>query len=143
MNGPMIDQYRQPEPVSNRQMMGALQIPGRMPKAPGMQDQETLQSIFSSLPPGSMLKALEAIGIAVREPQEALADDDGQNQLPSWNDRRIMLDGQDQRGPIWDRNKVIEVPLAMTNAPQAPYLAPDYNAGMGPLSVNANAQGGM
>ena len=138
----MIDK-RQPAPMDNRQFMGALSIPGRMPQSESMKDQETLSAIFGALPAGSMIKALEAIGIRVSDPQEALAEDEGQNQLPSWNDRRIMLAGRDARGPMFDKSKVVVDQTPPETLQLAPYMQPGYNAGIGPLGTQSNYQGGM
>jgi len=138
----MIDKRQQP-PMGDRQMMGALSIPGRMPQSPSARDQETLAAIFGALPQGSMLKALEAVGIQVQDPQDALAYDEGQNQLPSWNDRRIMLAGRDARGPMLDKSKVVVEPQAPQEPMMAPYMQPGFNAGIGPLGVQSNLQGGM
>jgi hypothetical protein len=123
-------------------MMQALQVPGRMPQAQNLRQGEMLQALFSALPEGSMLKALEAVGIQVREPQSYLAPDDESNAISSWNDRRVVLNGADSRGPIYNKQAVVEMAPTISRVPEAPYLSPEYDTTVGMMSTMNNAQGG-
>lgn len=103
-----------------------------------------LASIFSALPQGSMLKALQAVGISVGDPMESLAPDDESNQIDNWNMRRVQLDGTDARGPVYDKAAVLApkaVNLAQPKTP--PYLSPEYDNTVGMMGTQANLQGGF
>lgn len=124
-------------------MMDQLMLPGRVPQGGTLRDKEMLASIFGALPEGTMLKALEAVGVQVKDPQSHLAPDDGENEIPSWNQRRISLKGQDARPPVWDKSMVVDVPVAPPQGRTPPYLSPDYDAGIEDYALGANAQGGF
>lgn len=125
-------------------MMQALQVPGRTPQGQSLREGEMLSSIFSALPEGMMLKALEAVGVQVRDPQSELAPDNGQNDIGNWNDRRVVLNGRDARGPVYDRNSVVaEVAPTIVREEERPYLAPEYDSTVGMMATQANHQGGF
>lgn len=124
-------------------MMDALSIPGRTPMGQTPGQKEMLAAIFGALPEGTMLKALSSIGVQVGDPQGQLAPDDESNAIENWNDRRIVMNGQDARGPVWNRNAVVEVQAAQPRGEEPPYLAPDYDSTLGMMSGMQNSQGGF
>ncbi len=139
--GPPMAPPMQQQPTG---MMNALSIPGRAPQAPNLKSQEMLNSIFSTLPEGSMLKALEAIGIQVKDPMQGLAPDDESNAIGNWNTRRISLAGKDDRGPVWDPSLVMDtMPEAQTQGQTPPYLETGYDPNLGQLNAMQNAPGGF
>lgn len=128
-------------------MMQALQVPGRMPQGAGAQESNLLAAIFSALPEGTMMKALSSVGVNVGAPQSGnnLAPDDGSNDVPSWNDRRVVLRGNDNRGPVWDRSKVMQMQMQtpMARGEEPPYMAGDYDPNIGAYGMANNAGGGF
>ncbi len=124
-------------------MMDQLMIPGRVPQGASLRDKEMLASIFSALPEGTMMKALEAVGVQVKDPQSNLAQDDGQNAIQSWNDRRVAIKGDDSRPPVWDRNKVIEMETSMPRGREPAYMHPDFDSDLAELNVSQNVSGGF
>ena len=145
----MSPSMRAPQmPQQPQGMMNSLSIPGREPQAPSLREKEMLNSIFGSLPEGSMLKALEAIGIQVKDPMQGMAPDDESNQISNWNARRIAISGSDNRGPVWDPSLVMDT-LGQAQQQgqiqgQVPeYLSGQYDPNLAPLNAMQNYQGGF
>lgn len=124
-------------------MMEELMIPGRVPQGGTLRDKEMLSSIFGALPEGTMLKALEAVGVQVKDPQGSLAPDDGENAIPSWNDRRIAIKSSDARPPLWDKSAVVEMDTPIVRGAEPPYLQPGFDSNLSQLNVAANMGGGF
>ena len=123
-------------------MMDMLAVDEEIPQGSSPGQTDMLRSIFSSLPYEKQLDALSSIGVQVRDPQTHLPSDMGQNDIKPWNSRRIEMTGRDSRPPVWDKSKVIEVPLAMTRGAEPDYLSPNADEQNGALSQLYMGTGG-
>jgi hypothetical protein len=125
-------------------MIEALTLPNRTPQSDPNDDRQMLAQIFASMPRQQQLSALDHVGIQVRDKQDHLPENDGANDIPSWNQRRVTLQGKDNRPALFDKNQIIEVPVAIARGAEPAYISPDYDADAPSIAaLSMNTRGGM